>query len=161
VWHAATAVALDSRPLNPFSDRTIVDVRFRSLSVPASHRGAVFWINLNENGPTMSALFASLVGVTGGGQELTLYGKTGTTEVPLAVFPSLPDGLVDLHLDIDPVAKTVSAWIGAAAQGTYTIPDTSPPNADAFVTLISWEGQSEFDEVKITVCSPSSPLAAP
>lgn len=154
VWRSTTGLALDSRPLAVFDVRTIVDVRFRSLTVPVSHRGAVFWINLNENGPTMSALFASLMGVAGGGQELSLYGKTGTTEVALAVFPGLPDAFVDLHLDIDPGAKTVSAWIGGAAQGSYAIPDTSSPNADAFATLISWEGSSEFDDVRIAVCSP-------
>jgi hypothetical protein len=155
VWHASESpLALDSRPLDDFGARTIVDVRFRSLTVPASHRGAVFWINLNQSGPAMSALFASLVGVTGGSQELTLYGKTGTIEVPIAVFPSLPDGFVELHLDIDPVGKSVAAWIGGVPQGNYTIPETSAPNADAFATVISWEGQSEFDEVKISICSP-------
>jgi hypothetical protein len=155
VWHATTNLpAVDSRPLDDFSARTIVDVRFRNLTVPTSHRGAVFWINLNENGPTFSALFASLVGVTGGGQELTLFGKTGTTEVPIAVFSSLPDGFVELHLDIDPVGKSVAAWIGGIARGTYAIPDTGAPNADAFATIISWEGPSEFDEVRISVCSP-------
>jgi len=154
VWHAPTNLAIDSRPLNDFSARTIVDVRFRSLTVPASNRGAVFWINLNENGPAFSALFASLVGVAGGGQELTLFGKTGDTEVPIAVFPSLPDGSVDLHLDIDTVATSGSVGIGGTTRGAYAVPETGAPNADAFATVLSWEGASEFDEVEISVCSP-------
>jgi hypothetical protein len=147
-------VALDSRPNNDFSTRTLVDVRFRHPSIPTSNRGAVFWVNLNEGGPVFSALFASVVGVAGGAQELTLFGKTGTTEVPIAVFSSLSDGFVDLHLDIDPVAKSVSVWIAGVARGSFAIPDTGSPNADSFATVISWEGSSEFDSVRISVCAP-------
>lgn len=155
VWRTAGAsVALDSRPNDDFSARTLVDVRFRHPSVPASNRGAVFWVNLNEGGPVFSALFASLVGTASGGQELTLYGKTGTTEVPIAVFPNLSNAFVDLHLDVDPVAKSVSVWIAGSARGTFTIPDTGAPNADSFATVVSWEGQSEFDSVLISVCTP-------
>src|SRR6185295_32358 len=88
VWHSAGGKSLDSRPLNDFGGRTVVDVRLRSLTVPASHRGAVFWINVDEASPSgFSALFISVVLQASGGQELTLFGKNGNTETPLAVIP--------------------------------------------------------------------------
>lgn len=154
VWRAATGKALDSRPMDDFSTRTILDVRFRSLTVPASHRGAVAWINVDEGSAAFSALFASVVLQPAGGQELTLFGKDGNTETPLAVFPDLPEGFIDLHLDIDPGVRTVGVWIGGVFRSTYSFPLTGVPNGDRFVTLLSWEGVSEFDAVTVRTCAP-------
>jgi hypothetical protein len=155
VWHSMGGVPIDSRPLDDFSTRTLVDVRMRSLSVPASHRGAVFWINVNESAPEFSAVFASLVLEPGGGQTLTLFGKSsGAIEVPLATFPNLPESFVDLHLDIDPSARTVAVWIGGVFQNTYPFPLSGAPNGDRFVSLLSWEGTSEFDSLDVRRCAP-------
>jgi hypothetical protein len=155
VWHSMGGVPIDSRPLDDFSTRTLVDVRMRSLSVPASHRGAVFWINVNEGAPEFSAVFVSLVLEPGGGQTLTLFGKSsGATEVPLATFPNLPEAFVDLHLDIDPNGRTVAIWIGGVFQNTYPFPLTGAPNGDRFASLLSWEGTSEFDSLDVRSCAP-------
>ncbi|HMJ16571.1 MAG TPA: hypothetical protein VK524_34390 [Polyangiaceae bacterium] len=154
VWRSTGGTNLDSRPLDEFETRTIVDVRMRSLTVPASTHGAVFWINLNTGASAFSALFVSLVLLPGGGQEATLFGKVDSaTEVPIAVFPGLPEALVDFHLDIEPDTRTVAVWIDAVPQGRFSIPLTGPPNADHFATLLSWEGTSEFDWVDIVRCA--------
>lgn len=154
VWHSAGGTSLDSRPLNDFAARTVVDVRLRSSTVPASHRGAVFWINVDEAAPSFSALFVSVVRQAAGGQELTLFGKDGNTETPLAVFADLPEDFVDVHLDIDPTGHTVVVWIAGVLQNTYSFPLTGVPNGDRFVTLLSWEGASEFDAVDVRTCAP-------
>jgi hypothetical protein len=155
VWHSAGMKVLDSRPMVDFATRTLVDVRLRSLTVPASHRGAVFWINVNEGAPAFSALFVSVVLQPSGGQELTLFGKPdGATEIPIATFPDLSEGFVALHLDIEPSSRTVAVWIDGGFRNTYSFPPTGVPNGDRFVTLLSWEGVSEFDSVSLQTCAP-------
>ncbi len=154
VWWSAMQTPLDTRPLDPFSKRTIVDVRFLSTAVAAPNRGAVFWINLNENGPQFSALFASAVARPDGGQALTLFGKPdAAAEAPIASFPNLPSTFIDLHLDVDPASLTVGLWIDHAFQGTYPFPPTGAPNTDAFATLLSWTGLSGFASVSIVECA--------
>jgi hypothetical protein len=114
----------------------------------------VFWINVNEGAAAFSALFVSVVLQAGGGQELTLFGKNGNTETPLAVFPDLPEDFVDVHLDVEPVAQSVTVWIAGVLRSTYSLPLTGPPNGDRFVTMLSWEGASEFDAVDVRTCAP-------
>jgi hypothetical protein len=153
VWTSATQTFLDTRPLDDFSRRTIVDLRFSSSTVAASQRGAVLWLNLNENGPLYSALFVSAVAQSGGGQQLTLFGKPdGATETPIVTFSNLPTTFIDLHLDIDPTTLQVGVWLDQKLQGTYAFPTTGAPNADHFATLVSWQGLSEFDFVRIEQC---------
>jgi hypothetical protein len=154
VWRSATPIALDSRPLDDFGTRLEVDVRFRSLSVSAGGRGAIFWINLNQARPLFSALFASVLRQSAGGQVLTLFGKVGTAEIPLAVFADLPEDFIDLHLDVDPVALAVAVRIDGVDRGVYSIPETEPPNADRFATLVSLQGTSEFDAIDLRICAP-------
>jgi hypothetical protein len=154
VWYSPMQTPLDTRPLNDFSNRVIVDVRFLSATVAPTNRGAVFWINLNENGPQFSALFASTVAQADGGQALTLFGKPdAAAEVPIVIFPNLESTFIDLHLDVDPTSLDVGLWIDGTFQGTYSFPQTGPPNADHFATLLSWQGLSEFQSVSIVECA--------
>jgi hypothetical protein len=154
IWHSTTGIVLDSRPMDPFSSRTVVDVRMQSLSVPASGRGAVFWVNLNENQPAFSALFVNVMLEAGGGQTLALYGKVGTTETVLASFTNLPEAMVDIHLDIDPVTLSVALVANGVARGSYAIPVTGAPNTDHFATVLAWDGTADFDFVRIQRCPP-------
>ncbi len=154
VWYSSTSTPLDTRPLNDFSNRVIVDVRFLSATVAPSNRGAVFWINLNENGPQFSALFASAVAQADGGQALTLFGKPdASAEAPIVSFSNLGSTFIDLHLDVDPTSLNVGLWIDGTFQGTYSFPQTGPPNTDHFATLLSWTGLSEFQSVSIVECA--------
>jgi hypothetical protein len=154
VWYSSMQTPLDTRPLNDFSNRVIVDVRFLSATVAPSNRGAVFWINLNENGPQFSALFASAVAQADGGQALTLFGKPdAAAEAPIVSFPNLGSTFIDLHLDVDPTNLDVGLWIDGTFQGTYSFPQTGAPNADHFATLLSWQGLSEFQSVSIVECA--------
>jgi hypothetical protein len=155
VWRSASPIALDTRPLDDFDGRVLVDVRMASRTVPASNYGAVFWINLNENGPAFSALFVSLALQSEGSQTLTVLGKSSASiETELGVFAGLPPGFIDLYLDIDPATRTVGVWIAGNAEGKLTFPVTDVPNGDGFATLISWDGVSEFDSVDIRRCEP-------
>jgi hypothetical protein len=155
VWRSASPIALDTRPLDDFDGRVLVDLRMASRTVPASNHGAVFWINLNENGPAFSALFVSLALQSDGSQTLTVLGKSSASiETEIGVFAGLPPGFIDLHLDIDPAARTVGIWIAGTPKGELAFPITDVPNADHFATLISWDGVSEFDSVDIRRCGP-------
>lgn len=154
VWSSPMQTPLDTRPLDDFSKRVIVDVRFLSATVVSSTPGAVFWINLNENGSQFSALFASTVAQSGGGQALTLFGKPdAVTEMPIVTFSNLPSTFIYLHLDVDPTSLKVGLWIDQTFQGTYSFPPTGAPNADHFATLLSWQGLSEFAYVSIVECA--------
>jgi hypothetical protein len=153
VWRSETRVALDSRPLDDFDGRTVVDVRMRSVTLPGSPLGSVFWVNINENGPTFSALFVALALQTDGTQTLTLYGKTTPgVETPLATIPALPAALVDVHLDIDAPTLTVTLTVNGVDHGSHAIPPTGAPNDDHFATLLAWEGIAEFDALRIQRC---------
>ena len=153
VWRSETRIVLDSRPLDDFSGRTVVDVRMGSATVPASGRGAVFWVNLNEGSTTFSALFVSLSLETDGTQTLTLFGKPdNVTETPLATVSGLSPGLKAIHLDVDPVALTVALTVEGVGHGTHAIPLTGAPNGDRFATLLAWDGIAEFDSVRIVRC---------
>jgi hypothetical protein len=154
VWSSPSQTVLDSRPMDDFASRTVVDVRMRSVGVPTSAYGAVFWINLNEGGSAFSALFVNVSLQAGGGQTLSLYGKKGNTEASLASFPDLPETMMDIHLDIDPGALTVALSANGAPLGRYAIPVTGAPNADHFATLLAWSGSAEFDSVRMERCPP-------
>ena len=154
IWHSQTRIVLDTRPMDDFGSRTIVDVRMRSVTVPTSGRGAVFWVNLNEANPSFSALFVSLALQANGGQTLALFGKSAAAEVMLASFPNLPSDLIAVHLDIDPVGLNVALAANGSSLGSYAIPETGPPNQDHFATLLAWEGVADFDSVRIVRCPP-------
>jgi hypothetical protein len=154
VWTSAMGTTLDTRPLDPFPSRALVDVRMRSLAVSPGQHGAVVWINLNEGAPQFSALFAALGLDPDGGQTLSVWAKPGGVETALATFPGLAEALVDVHLDADPVAGTVGVWIDGASMGTYSLPQTGAPNGDEFATILSWGGTSAFQSVEIQDCVP-------
>jgi hypothetical protein len=154
VWWSAMGTPLDTRPLDNFSNRVLVDLRFLSATVAPANRGAVFWINLNENQPQFSALFASAVAQSDGGQALTLFGKPdASAETPIVTFPNLPSTFIDLHLDVNPANLTVGLWIDGTFEGTYPFPATGAPNTDHFATLLSWTGLSGFASVSIVECA--------
>jgi hypothetical protein len=154
VWWSAMQTPIDTRPLDDFSHRVIADVRFLNATVSASNRGAVFWINVNEDGPQFSALFASTVAQSDGGQALTLFGKPdAAAEAPIVTFSNLPSTFIDLHLDVDPTTLQVGLWIDQTFRGTYSFPPTGAPNADHFATLLSWTGLSGFASVSVVECA--------
>ena len=154
MWTSAGGPVLDTRPLDPFSSRVLVDVRMRSLAVSPGQHGAVFWINMNEGAPQFAALFAALGIDPDGGQTLTLWGKPANVETTLATFPGLEETLTDIHLDVDPVGGTVGVWIGGISRGTYALPLTGTPNGDEFATILSRGGTSAFESVEIQDCAP-------
>jgi hypothetical protein len=154
VWWSAMQTPLDTRPLDDFSNRVIVDVRMLSATVAPPNRGAVFWINLNEDAPQFAALFASAVAQPDGGQAVTLFGKPdANAEAPIVTFSNLPSSFINLHLDIDPTTLRVGLWIDQTFEGTYSFPPTGAPNADEFATLLSWTGLSGFASVRIVECA--------
>jgi hypothetical protein len=155
VWRSTTGLALDTRPLDDFPDRVLIDVRMRNLSVAAGQHGAVVWINMNETAPQFSAVFGALALDPDGGQTFSVWGKPGPgTETALATFPGLAEAMVDVHLDVDPASSTVGVWLDGVSQGSYPFPPTGPPNTDHFATLISLGGTSEFESVEIQHCVP-------
>lgn len=157
-WRPSTFHALDTRPTNPFSQRTIVEVRFQSIDHPSGDMGAVFWINLNQDQPLYVALFADLQLQPGGGQRLRVSTRNSSGQAIHALdLPDLPERLIDLRLDIDPVALTVAMWVDGASHGTQPIESWRPPNNDQFATLITWSGaenKSVFDWARVTLCQP-------
>jgi hypothetical protein len=58
------------------------------------------------------------------------------------------------HLDVDPVALTVALEVDGVSRGTHAIPATAAPNADHFATLLAWEGNAEFDALRLERCAP-------
>ena len=89
------------------------------------------------------------------GQELTLFGKDDAgTEIPIAAFPDLPEDFIAVHLDIQPGSRAVTLFIDSVFRGSFSFPLTGVPNSDHFVTLLSWDGTSEFDSVNVQLCAP-------
>jgi hypothetical protein len=48
----------------------------------------------------------------------------------------------------------VAVRIDGVDRGVYSIPETEPPNADRFATLVSLQGTSEFDAIDLRICAP-------
>jgi hypothetical protein len=74
--------------------------------------------------------------------------------VALVTVADLSEALLDVNLDVDPVALTVALEVDGVSRGTHAIPATAAPNADHFATLLAWEGNAEFDALRLERCAP-------
>jgi hypothetical protein len=62
--------------------------------------------------------------------------------------------MMDVQMDIDPVALTVALVANGSSLGSYAILQTGAPNTDHFATFLAWTGPAEFDSVRIERCPP-------
>lgn len=142
---------LDTRPLDDFQSRLLVDVRMRATS--PGFQGAVFWVNVNYD-VTFSPIWVRARGLPNGDQVVTLLHKTdGATSVPLIEVDGFDSDFIDVSLEIDTDAGEVSLWIDDNYEGTESY--ASFPiggNDDRYATLIGWGATAEFDEVTIEQC---------
>ena len=150
-WTATDSRPFDSRPLDDFTVRTVVDVRMRALAEGGN--GAVVWINV-DYGATFAPLWTSVARDGQGGQTLVLYGKTDdATSVALHTVTGLGPALVDVTLDIDPNADEVQLWVAGNFEGTFAYPSFAVNgNDDRFVTLLDWGADAEFDQIDVSQC---------
>lgn len=150
----AASLPLDTRPPQPFSTRTIVDVKMRS-TVTSGTRGAVFWVNTGYAGTTHIALFASLVRSSSTTQTFKLYNRVGALENELATVPNLP--ITPIELDLDPTLMTV-AFSTNGTTGTRNLSRTDGAPGDRWATVVGYDSSAAFDELRVEVCPGIVPL---
>jgi hypothetical protein len=155
LWRASGGKPLDTNPKNDFARRTLVFVRFQSTDVVRDGAlGPLFWINLDGSAPRYAALLAGLKHEAAGGQTLTLFGIEAGQQKSLATFSGFPDRLIEIHLDIDPPARSVDLWVEGVYRGRYGIPNSGAPNGNAWATLYNEGGPAAYDHVRVQICRP-------
>jgi hypothetical protein len=155
IWTPATGNPLDTRPLYDFDERTVVQLRFKSLAPPSQELGGVFWINVG-NGQAQAAAVVASVAKFAGGQKVTIYGKPGANLSKLGSIVSGGDNFAEVTLDIEPRMGIVTAILGGTS-ASWAFPKTGPsPITERAATVQSWPGGggAQFDEVVITTCKP-------
>lgn len=154
-WHASPGVTLDTHPRHPFDGHTAVHVRMRSRTGSSGTFGTVFWLNVNTRRPPFSAVFLSLAQEADGRQELRLHGKpAGDAHLVLATLSGLPDGFVDVRLEIDAPARMVGVRLDGRTELRVPFPPTGPAIADEWATVLAWQGSAGgiFDHVWVQAC---------
>jgi hypothetical protein len=144
---------LDTQPKQDFATRTVVDVRMRN-TVRASTYGAVMWINVDYAASTFAPLYLVVQLQTSGlAQDVTLFGKTSPpVSVPLYQTSVASADFIDIRLDIEPALDHVTITVGGeTTMHTYSTIDRAS-NDDRWATLLAWNGDSEFDSMRVAVC---------
>lgn len=153
-WFPVGGEILDSRPLRPWNTRTIAFARMQNLSVDRRlpfAKGALVWLNLDNDLPNIIAISLSLLASDDGNQTLHLNAN-GQPGEHLHVVPGLPARPVDVVLDVDPRALHAELWIDGQWQGRFAVPRAPHNPGDAFATVASFAGASRFDRVRIVSC---------
>ena len=161
VWHATHQFdeCVDNRPRNDYNTPTTVDLTWRSGG--EGDWQATFWINADYSpttspgtpGYTFAPIYAHLELMQDGTQTLTLYNVyTSWVAQVLAQYTSLPNDFIDLHMEFDTAADTVTVTIDSVLQGTYAYGVWGPQNPDNFCTVLGADGY--FDYVRIEVEDP-------
>lgn len=144
---------LDSQPKQDFATRTIVDVRMRNI-VHASTYGAVMWINVDYTASTFAPLYVVVqLQTSGTAQDVTVFGKTNpSTSVPLYQTSIPGTDFIDIRLDVEPAADQVTVTVaGSTTPHTYSTINRNG-NDDRWATVLAWNGDSEFDTLRVVVC---------
>lgn len=168
IWHATHQFAecVDNRPRNDYNTPTHVDLTWRSGG--EGDWQATFWINADfsptkspgDPAYTFAPIYAHLELMPDDTQTMTLYNVYESwVAQTLAQYTGLPNDFIDVHMDFDPAADTVSVSIDGVPQGTYAYGVFGPQNDDNFCTVLGNNGY--FDYVRIVVEEPPPPDIIP
>lgn len=149
IWNGSAA--LETRPVQDFTNVTTVSVRCRNTSVGGN--GAVLRINADRQGGQYAPLLVYVQKQSDGTQTLTLYGKSSDANTTRLFERTqlLPD-FVRYQLTILPQNNVVNLTINGEDQGTYSYPTYTPSgSSDRFLTVYTNTSASEFDYVEARV----------
>ncbi len=159
-WVASGPVPLDSNPPRNIVTTAYVDVRLRSLQVPApvatDFEGALFWVNVDYTSTDFAPLYVSVSRTAVDQQEVRFYGKSTNTvgTVLLGPVTTGPD-LIHVQMEIDPATSTLRAWIDGTLVGSAMFPRVSDLlNNDQFATAFAASAPVEYDAARVAVCVP-------
>lgn len=148
VWNANGA--LESRPLNNFTNVTTVEVRCRNTSVGGN--GAVVRIEADRQAGQHAPIFVQLQLQSDGSQTLTLFGQSNdATNEPLFLRKYLASDFIRFRLTILPQTNIVNLEINGENQGSYAYPTYAPSANNGFVTCYTDTSTSQFDYVEVRV----------
>jgi hypothetical protein len=149
VWRPTSA--LETRPLNDFTNITTIDVRCQNTTIGGN--GAVLRINADRQGGQYAPLVVYVQLQSDGTQTLTLSGKSSDANTtPLFTRSRLSSDPVRFQLTILPQHNVVNLRINDEDQGAYSYPTYAPSSADnRFLTLYEDTSQAEFDYMEIRV----------
>jgi len=152
-WYPVGIEILDTRPLRDWNTRTAVHVRMQNLSTDftqTSAWGALVWLNLNNEQTNVLAVYLTLTHIDGGGQTLRLR-RSGHAPDLIAI-EGLPDRLIEIRLDVDPVLRIPDLWVDDAFIDSVDLPDTPGNSHHSFATIATFHGASIFDSVTLVSC---------
>jgi Tfp pilus assembly protein PilW len=149
MWNGSAA--LETRPVQDFTNVTTVSVRCRNTTVGGN--GAVLRINADRQAGQYGPLLVYVQKQSDGTQTLTLYGKSSDANTTKLFERTrlLPD-FVRYQLTIFPQNNVVNLTINREDQGTYSYPTYAPAGtSDRFLTVYTNTSQSEFDYIEARV----------
>jgi hypothetical protein len=152
-WHPVGIEILDTRPLRDWNTRTAVHVRMQNISTDFTQPnpwGALLWLNLNNEKTNVLAVYLTLTHIDSGGQTLRL--RRNGSAPDLITVEGLPDRLIDIRLDVDPVLRIADLWVDDAFIDSVSLPDTPGNSHDPFATIATFRGPSIFDSITLVSC---------
>jgi hypothetical protein len=149
VWKANGA--LQTQPVNNFTNVTTVEARCRNTSVGGN--GAVLQIGTDWTGGLHAPLFFYLQLQSDNTQVLSLYSKSSDmTNVLLYQCSKLSNGFVTIHMTILPASNLVNLQINGEDQGTFSYtPYAQSATDDRYLTMYNDTSNAEFDYVELRV----------
>lgn len=150
IWNASSGGALETRPLNDFTNTTIINVRCRNTTVGGN--GAVMRINADRQGGQHCPFLVYVQRQSDGTQNLSLIRKpSDTTNQTLFMRQRLPGDFVRYQLIIVPQSNVVNLRINDEDQGTFPYSTYATTTPDRFVTLYADTSTAEFDYIDVRV----------
>jgi len=147
VWKASNWDLLDTTPDFAFNQPTSMKVKMKNTSIGG--KGAVAWINVESTNEGTTALYLSLMLEENGTQTLKLM----NSDVELAGFTGLYDGMVEIFLSVETETDTVKIWIENVYKGSFHYTRKTWETPNAFATILAWGSTAEFEYIKIQSCA--------
>ncbi len=145
-----SSLALDTRPPQPFTTRTIINVKMRSTTTSGT-KGAVFWINAGYATDTRIALYVELKRSSNTAQTFKLINQVGSNDIELTSIPGLPITPIVIELDLDPTTMSVK-FSANGTTGMRNLSRTDGSPNDRWATVVGYDSAAAFDELRVEVC---------
>jgi len=151
IWYANAS--LETRPLNDFTQTTIVEVCCRNATVGGD--GVVVRINADRQLGVYAPIIVHVQRLNDDTQTLTLYGRTSdAAKKRLFARSHLTTDFVRFRLTIVPQHDLVNLTINDEDQGSFIYPTYVPSSTtDRYLTLYPDTSLAEFDYVDVRVAN--------
>lgn len=152
LWNLSST-GLTTTTGSDFAGVTVVDLRLQSTSTSGTGTGCA--LAALRAGTSCVPLAVTLQLQTDGTQTLVLSQNiSDLTTVPLLTQTRIPSGLVDLHVVVDPAAKSAALTVNSVPIGTFAVTPYNSSTVGRTCALFANGGSGQFQYARIKVVSP-------